>query len=183
MYVWEKLDDLKYVVFWKRSFKHMPEHIHMRERNLNIWAWFTSMPLKVQTSHILYICWNLAEQELWAFYCCQSPRVLDYAVVPLHVKDWIFMCSWMFVWKHKTHSSSVGRACLSYFSGFEDLSLDHFNTSEVKILSHLRPADFTWRFGCSALLRCGFCRSKDPSHSRKSSQFWDPNFPRREGGF
>lgn len=38
MYVWEKLDDLKYVVFWKRSFKHMPEHIHMRKRNLNIWA-------------------------------------------------------------------------------------------------------------------------------------------------
>lgn len=115
----------------------MPEHIHMREGNLNIWAWFTSMPLKVQTSHIFYICWNLAEQELRAFYCCQSPRVLDYAVVSLYVRDWIYICRWIFVWKHKTHSSSVGRLCLSYFGSCENLSLNHFNTSEVQRLSSL----------------------------------------------
>lgn len=34
MYVWEK-HDFKYVVFWKRTFKHMPEHIH-RQREISI---------------------------------------------------------------------------------------------------------------------------------------------------
>lgn len=36
MYVWEKLY-FKYVVFWRITFKHMPEHIHREtERDLNI---------------------------------------------------------------------------------------------------------------------------------------------------
>lgn len=27
-----------------------------------------------------------------AFYCCQSLCVKDYSAVPIHARDWIFMC-------------------------------------------------------------------------------------------
>lgn len=138
----------------------MPEHIHMRERNLSIWAWFASIPLKVQTSHTFYICWNLAEREMWAFYCCQSPHVLDYAVFLLHVR--------------KTGSSRVVE-CLS--ENTRPIQQDAQTTAAVLrvsasiIITYLklkfcftwdtvRPDDFSWSFGCSALLGCGFCKEK-----------------------
>lgn len=150
----------------ERSVKHMPENIHMRVRNLNIWAWFTSMSLKVQTLYLFYICWNLAEQELWAFYCCQTPRILDYVVVPLCAGDWIFMCSWMSVWKHKTHSSSVGKACLSYFSSFGNQP-NNFNTMEVKMLCYLRQSQthqFQLKFWMLNTLRNGLKKAPQESH-------------------
>lgn len=96
------------------------------------------------------------------------------------------MCPWISVWKHRSHSSSVGKARLSYFSSLENLSLNNFTWSEVKMLSDSRQSqttDFQWGFECSGLFKCGFYRGKKPGHPRKSSQLRKLNILRRKGGF
>lgn len=144
MYVWEKLDDLKYVVFWKRSFKHMPEHIHMREIAI---SGLDLLPCPWR--YKLHI--HFTSVGTWQYRSCGL-----FTAARVHVY-WIMLLSY-FVFEtgssrvfeclsenaRPIHSSSVGRACLSYFSSFENFSLNHFNTSEVKMLSHMRQSQTHW---------------------------------------
>lgn len=51
MHVWENPDEM--LCFGKKSFKHTPEYIRVRENSLKL---ITSKLLKVQTSSIFDIC-------------------------------------------------------------------------------------------------------------------------------